>query len=180
MWKQSSRTNTKKSKAPRELGTSQEAFDCALNLLSYRDHSESQLRTKLKQRGAQEEVAEESLAKLRDYGLVNEERFGQRLLEAWLEKGSYGRLHLQATLAKAGLKKELIQELLEQATADQEREHAQVASELFLKRYSRKLKALQEDKRKLYATAARFMAGRGFTGSSTQILLEKLHFEDLF
>lgn len=169
MWKQSSKMNSKE-----KFTSAQQAYSCALDLLSYKDYSEQKLRERLQQKGADEEQADAAIAKLRHYGLVDERRYAERVYEAWLNKRCYGRLHLQAELQKRGVRQELVSEILQRFTPEQETELAENAAELFLQRNSRKLAGTQQYDKKIYAAAGRFMAARGFSSRYMTILLEKL------
>lgn len=169
MWKQSSRTKPEK-----KFTSAQQAYECALDLLSYRDYSEQKLRERLQQKGADEEQAGEAVARLRSCGIVNERRYAENIYEAWLGKRCYGRLHLQAELQKRGVRQELIDELLQNFTPELEALQAENAAALFMQRNRQKLAAAQRYDKKIYAAAGRFMAARGFSSRYMTILLEKL------
>ena len=169
MWNQSSKTKTKAN-----FNSAQEAYDCALKLLTYRDYSEQKLRERLQRKGADAEQSDAAVEKLQHYGLIDDRRYAQRVYEYWLQKGAYGRLHLQAELQKRGVAPELVRETVAQFTSAQEEVHAEKAAAVFLQRNGRKLEQLRQDKRKLYAAAGRFMAARGFSGEHVKILWEKL------
>lgn len=174
MWNRSSRT---KSKETKKFGSAQEAYDCALNLLSYRDYSEKKMLERLQRKGADEEQSQEALAKLQHYGLVDDARYAVRVYEGWLAKRYYGRQHLKAELAKRGIGGELMAEVLERFTPELEAEHAENAAELFLQRNRSKLAGEQVQDKKLYAAAGRFMAARGFGSGYLRVLMDKLHMD---
>lgn len=179
MWNRSSRKSSKE-----KFTSAQQAYDCALNLLSYRDFSKQKMRERLQQKGADEEQAEEAIQKLQHYGLLDEERYAARVYEGWLHKRCYGRLHLQAELNKRGISTAIAQQVLEQFTPELEEQQAEFAAQLFLERNKQKLAQLQEQdldvqakqvlNKKISAAASRFMAARGFSSRYTQILWEKL------
>lgn len=161
-------------KSKEKLTSAQQAYNCALDLLSYKDYSEQKLRERLQQKGADEEQVDAAVAKLRYYGLLDERRYAERVYEAWLNKRCYGRLHLQAELQKRGVGQELVSEILRRFTPEQETELAENAAELFLQRNRRKLAEARQYDKKIYAAAGRFMAARGFSSRYMTILLEKL------
>lgn len=174
-------TNSGKHKAKRklELKTEQQTYDYALNLLSYRDHSQKEMRQKLTRKGASVEQAQTSIDKLTEYGIMNEERFAQRVYEAWLAKRVYGRLHLAAELAKKGVPKEYCQLILEQFTKAMESERAELAIEQYCKSNQKKIeKAFNseepKEKQKLYAAAGRYLASKGFGSSYMETMLNIL------
>ena len=190
MWNRSSKKSSKKKSeqdtSPQVEGfaSAQEAYDCALNLLSYRDFSKQRMQERLRLKGADAAQAAEAVAKLEDYNLINDERYASRVYEGWLNKRCYGRQHLAAELAKRGLGPELSQEILARFTPELEDQHAANAAALFKQRYQSKLaQAQREDlnaqermlaQRKIYAAAGRFLASRGFSARYMQILWEKL------
>ena len=174
MLKQPSRTNSK-----REMQSSAEAYDKALDLLSYHDFSDKAMTDRLKQKGATDKQAEEAVAKLNEYGILNEERYAQRVYQAWLNKAVYGKLHLQAELIKRSIKPELIANILAEFTPELEEEHAHKAAKIFLARNKKKLEQLDSKDTKIYGAASRFMVARGFSSRYVHILLEELQFEDI-
>ena len=174
MWSRSSRTSSKEKK---QFSSAQEAYDCALNLLSYRDYSEKKMLERLQQKGADAEQSQQALEKLQHYGLVDDERYAARVYEGWLAKRCYGRQHLKAELTKRGVGAELIAELMERFTPELEAEHAANAAELFVQRNRKKLAGTQALEKKLYAAAGRFMAARGFGSGYMRVLLDRLHRE---
>ena len=190
MWNRSSKKSSKEKSEqdtnPKVEGfaSAQEAYDCALNLLSYRDFSKQKMLERLQQKGADEEQAEEAIEKLQEYGLINDERYANRVYEGWLNKRCYGRQHLAAELAKRGIDSELSQKIMARFTPELEAEHAACAAELFKQRNQAKLAQAQREElsaqermlaqRKIYAAAGRFLASRGFSARYMQVLWEKL------
>ncbi len=173
MWRQSS----KNKQAEKKFASAQEAYNCALDLLSYRDYSNQKMLERLQQKGADAEQARKSVQKLESYGLLDEQRYAHRVYEIWLGKGCYGRPHLQAELAKRGIRAEIAAEILSEFTPEEEEQHAQRAAELFCQRNRRRL-TQEADKKKIYAAAGRFMAARGFSARYVHIILNRLHFSD--
>lgn len=161
------------------LETAAETYDCALNLMSFRDHSHKELSQKLTRRGAKKEQVEESLEKLEEYGILNDERYAQRVYEAWLAKRVYGRQHLQAELSKRGVPQVYYAQILEQLTEAMEAQRAELAAEQFCKLNRKKIAQAMassepKDKQRLYAAAGRYLAARGFGGGYMELVLEKL------
>ena len=179
MWNRSSKKSSKE-----KFASAQEAYNCALNLLSYRDFSDKKMKERLQLKGADEEQAEQAIAKLQHYGLLDEQRYAARVFEGWLNKRCYGRQHLRAELVKRGIRPELVQEVLERFTPELEAQQADNAAALFVQRNQAKIAQARQAalgpqerallNKKLYAAAGRFMAARGFSSRYTQILWEKL------
>lgn len=172
MWNKYSKTNDKK------FTSAQQAYDCALNLLSYRDYSDRDMLDKLKRKGADEAQAQESVEKLREYGLLDEKRYAQRVYECWLAKRCYGRQHLQAELQKKSISPELVQDIVQQLTFEEEETRAEAAAALFLQRNKKKLASMEPYDKKIYGAAVRFMAARGFSSRYMHVLMEKLHLDN--
>ena len=116
MWSRSLR-NKKKEEG---FTSAQQVYDCALDLLSYRDYSHKDMLERLQRKGATKAQALEAVAKLEDYGLLNEERYALRVYEAWLAKRYYGRQHLQLELSKRGIRADVAAEIMERFTPDVE------------------------------------------------------------
>ena len=77
MWSRSLR-NKKKEEG---FTGAQQVYDCALDLLSYRDYSHKDMVERLQRKGATKAQALEAVAKLENYGLLNEERYAQLTAE---------------------------------------------------------------------------------------------------
>ena len=179
MWNRSSKKSSKE-----KFASAQEAYNCALNLLSYRDFSDKKMKERLQLKGADEEQAEQAIAKLQHYGLLDEQRYAARVFEGWLNKRSYGRQHLRAELVKRGIRPELVQEVLERFTPELEAQQADNAAALFVQRNQAKIAQARQAalgpqerallNKKLYAAAGRFMAARGFSSEYMQVFWEKL------
>lgn len=167
-----------KKKSDSIMKSSAEAYDAALNLLSYHDFSDKAITDRLKRKGASEEQAKEAVDKLTEYGILNEARYADRVYANWLNKGSYGKLHLQAELVKRGIRQELISEIYDQFTEDLEEKHARKAAEIFLTRNKKKIELLGMKAPKVYGAAVRFLAARGFSARYVHILFDEIHFED--
>ena len=135
MWSRSLR-NKKKEEG---FTSAQQVYDCALDLLSYRDYSHKDMLERLQRKGATKAQALEAVTKLEDYGLLNEERYALRVYEAWLAKRYYGRQHLQLELSKRGIRADVAAEIMERFTPDVEEQQAENAAQLFMQRNQRKL-----------------------------------------
>ncbi|MCI4464048.1 MAG: regulatory protein RecX [Caldisericum sp.] len=73
----------------------------ALNLLSRKDYSEFELREKLLQYF--DSGIEEVIEKLKERGLLSDERYAERLIDRYIKK-KYGFLRIKMELEKRGLK----------------------------------------------------------------------------
>ena len=89
------------------------AHEAALLLLSYRPRSEHELGERLRRKGLSDEAIEETLARLRANGLVNDARFAEQwIAERGAGSGARGRSLLTAELRAKGIMGEAVTEAL--------------------------------------------------------------------
>jgi regulatory protein len=69
---------------------SEDLFQYALRLLAQRALSAGEIRTRLRRRALEEEVVEGVMARLREYGYLNDERFAESYATARRDSGSFG------------------------------------------------------------------------------------------
>lgn len=89
----------------------------ALKLLSRREHSAAELAFKLRQRGADEAVADVAVARMREAGWQSDERYAEMLVRNRVAQG-YGPLRIRADLAAAGIPEAEARAALAAAQAD--------------------------------------------------------------
>ena len=132
------------------------AYQQAMLFLSYRARSESEIRQNLRKHEIPEPVIEQTLERLRQDGLANDDQFAR----AWVENRSVFRPRSRRLMAMELRQKGLNDEAVTSATADVD--DAALAYEAALKRVSR-LKGLEwnEFRKKL----SDFLARRGFSYS---------------
>lgn len=162
----------------KKFTSAQQVYDCALSLLSYRDYSNKKIVERLQQKGADEQQVKESIEKLEKYGLLDEQRYAERVYEAWLAKRCYGRRHLKAELLKRGVRSQYIEEIMARFTPEIECRHAENAAIAFIQRNQKNFISAADNDPKIYAAAVRFMTARGFSTRYMYILRDKLHFEN--
>ncbi|MBQ6092613.1 MAG: regulatory protein RecX [Clostridia bacterium] len=93
------------------------AFNKASDLLSRRDHSEKELREKLRQKGFSE-GADEAIERLRGYGYVDDARFAARYAAELQRVKHYGKKRIEQELFRKGVDRAVITETLEGLTFD--------------------------------------------------------------
>lgn len=93
------------------------AFNKASDLLSRRDHSEKELREKLRQKGFSE-GADEAIERLRGYGYVDDARFAVRYAAELQRVKHYGKKRIEQELFRKGVDRAVIAETLEGLTFD--------------------------------------------------------------
>lgn len=89
------------------------AFECAVRLLSRREHGALELRDKLKSKGFSLADAKEALDKCQDLDLQSETRFVESYCRTRIQQG-YGPLKINQELNNKGVAKDLIQSVLQQ------------------------------------------------------------------
>lgn len=150
------------------LTTSNQAYEFALKLLGNRDYSEQELRKRLVQRGVCVVHCDQVLAKLKEYHLLDEKRYAERVYEAWFNKRIYGRLHLQAELTKKQVAPQYVPELLGRITEAVEAERALAAYAVLRARKDKKYDCTTE---KGVAALLRYLSSRGFTTAAVHKVL---------
>ncbi|MBQ2825240.1 MAG: regulatory protein RecX [Clostridia bacterium] len=138
------------------------AKEKALWLISYRDHSEGELRQKLL-RDFGEEAADKAIERLCELGLINDEDFARKYAESLSHKHMSQR-QIEQKLRQKGLDKELTSEALENLNLDEKEE----IRALINKKYLRKLSD-EGDLRRTIAALQR----RGFGYSDIRSVIEE-------
>jgi regulatory protein len=126
-----------------------------MNLLSRREHSLAELRTKLIARDYSPEEIEPALQRLAADGLVSDERFAEMFIASRMRKGQ-GPVRIRMELEKRGVAAELISLHLGVMALEWHSLAKQVRS--------RKFGVQQPDEFKEKARQMRFLEYRGFTG----------------
>ena len=161
-------------KPKNKLDGFEQVYGYAMNLLNYRDYSSKDMLLKLKSKGANEDDAQNAVAKLTEHRFINEEHYAQQVYRAWLSKKTYGRQHLAMELYRKNVAEECVPEIMAAFTAEDELLNAERATKEFISRNRRKLQNFDD---KLVAAAARFMTNRGFATRYIQVLLEAIRAE---
>ena len=137
-------------------------FDCALRVLALRDHSETELRRKLKQKGYDEAGVEGILARLKELGYLDDARFARSFAESAIRNGRGYGARLKLELSRRGVAGSIIQGTL--AELGEEFGEAQVLSRTIERRYPGfdPQQASEKEKRKVVA----YLQRKGFTLSA--------------
>jgi len=101
------------------LSQSRRAKSRAIDLLSYRAHTSTELRRKLL-RHATEEDADAAVSRMEELGLLDDADFARRYAEELFEIKLYGARRVRAEMQKKGLPRELIDAALENAPDERE------------------------------------------------------------
>ena len=155
-------------KPKKSLTTSNQVYEFALKLLGNRDYSEQELRSRLLRRGAAPEFCDQTVAKLKECHLLDEQRYAQKVYEAWLDKKVYGRLHLQAELLKKQVEPQYVPAIMAQFTGEQEEARALAAFAVLARRKDQKYDCTTE---KGVAALVRYLTSRGFSAPAVHRVL---------
>ncbi len=96
------------------------AYNYAVSLLSRRDHSEKELRTKLKAKGFSQ-GAEQAIEKLKLSGYVDDERFAALYVRELINLKAFGKKRIEQELYKKGISRDIIREALESTELPEDR-----------------------------------------------------------
>ena len=152
--------------ASKSLTTNSEVYEYALNLLDRREYGEKELVQRLQQRCPDAVLIRETVAKLKEYDLLNEERYARRVFESWRAKKIYGRLHLQAELLKKQVGEAYIPAVLSMLSEEEEIWRVQAAYRQIAGRRNKKYDCTTD---KGVAALARYFSARGFGPSMIRI-----------
>ncbi len=89
------------------------AFDCAVRLLSRREHSAMELYEKVRQKGFSSGEAQEAVDRCQQMDLQNDHRFVEVYTRSRIRQG-YGPLKIRQELNGKGIDKGIIQDILQQ------------------------------------------------------------------
>lgn len=134
------------------------AYDRALRLLSIRDHSEVELRRKLRRAAHEPEEIDRAIERVRALGYLNDARFARLRASSLVTQGRLGPRGVAAKLQQAGVSESLVREAVAQAMDG--KDELELATELLKKKHP---DALGSKDPKVRARAARYLAGRGFS-----------------
>ena len=137
----------------------------AMHLLEKQDRTEHQLYDKLRQSGYPEECISQAIAYVKSYHYIDDLRYSQTYIRYHQEKKS--RQRLKSDLMAKGVRKELIDQALEEEFASDER---QMIHTLLEKRRYDSATSDEKEKRKTY----QFLLRRGFRSSD---ILATMHMD---
>lgn len=132
----------------------QDVFYQAQAILSRRDHSVFEVKSKLSRKGFTEEEVAKAVAFLQEQNLLDDTRFARAYAESILASKPVGPRYLRAKLKQKGVEESVIHEVVGEM-GEREHELARQAAE----KWKRIHPKYAGDKRRLY----RFLVSRGFT-----------------
>lgn len=118
------------------------AFDMAISYLERYVVSEKGLKDYLKKKNFDGTVIENAVAKLKEYGFVDDEKFAKSYFESL--SASKGKRAIANKLREKGISKEIIENLIENVDEDSEIEKASKVAEKFVKNRQKDTKLKQK------------------------------------
>ena len=126
----------------------------ALRLLARREHSQYELRRKLKARGYGEGLVDELLTALVDERLLSDTRYAEAMVTHRASRG-YGPLRICMELRDRGVAERIVDKALQEAEVDWD--------ERLRHTYDRKYGEMAVESFKTWASRAQFLKNRGFS-----------------
>lgn len=96
------------------------AYNCAVSLLSRRDHSRNELLRKLKEKGYSK-GAEAAIERLQNSGYIDDERFCRLYASELIRLKGYGRRRVEQELYLKGVDREIVSGVLDEISFDTDR-----------------------------------------------------------
>jgi len=141
----------------------------ALRLLAMREHSEGELRTKLRRRGYGHEVIRDTIAKYRRQGAIDDARFAQIIGRSLVERRPCGAAYLSACLQRKHIDRALAEETARALLAGTD-DDTRAVEALRQRWYRFGQFELERARRKAY----NYLARRGFGRSAATAAFELL------
>lgn len=140
------------------------AINKCYDLLSRRDHSVKELKTKLL-RTVDENNAQRAIDRMIELGYLDDEKYAEKLLEYLIENKRMSKAHIKQEMFKRGVPNDIISSLLEYAEID----NVSSICDLIQTKYRNKLNA-ENGKEKVIASLMR----KGFSYSDIKSAFNKL------
>lgn len=144
------------------------AVDKCYDLLSRRDHSVKELKTKLL-RTVDEENADRAIEKMIDYGYLDDEKYAKNLVKYLSETKRMSKNHIKQEMYKRGVPNDIIAYTLEETEID----NVSAVVDLIFTKYRNKLDA-QDGNKKVIAALMR----KGFSYSDIREAFERIENEE--
>lgn len=152
-----------------EASDTKRCKDKAMWLISYRDHSRSELFNKLK-RDYRDEICEAAVARLEELGLIDDERFARRYTADLINVKHLSERGIRQKLREKGIDRDLIDEVMDEYVIDEEDQIRTIIE----KKYARSLADEKGQRR-----CANALARLGFSYSGIKsVMAEYINIED--
>lgn len=147
------------------------ARDAAFSLLSYRPRTAAELTRRLKRKGHAEEVAEETVGRLGEMGVVDDAAFAESFVRDRVRLRPQGRRRMRGELRAKGVDAETADAAIAEVMAGEETSEVELARAAAARWKPRPAEEPSAARRRLHG----FLARRGFGGDAVRtVLREKL------
>ena len=104
------------------------ARDYCLKLITIKDRTEKEIRTKLKEKSFNENTIDEEIEFLSNYGYINDKRYAEHFTSDAISLKKWGKARISSELLRRGIDKNIIDEAIEDAffEIDDERLYAEM------------------------------------------------------
>jgi regulatory protein len=155
---------------PRIL-SADELWNYSLRLLSQRPYSLVEIKTKLARRSESPTLVAETLAKLQEYGMVDDEKFSEAFASSRLQNDGFGRARVLRDLRAKRISRAVAEKAVEKTFA--KTEEKQLAAQFLLRKYKNKDLGELLKEQKQFASAYRRLRLAGFSSSVSVSLLKQ-------
>ncbi|HBV68276.1 MAG TPA: recombination regulator RecX [Clostridiales bacterium] len=143
-------------------------YNHALSILARSVKSEKQLREKLKEKGFDQQFAENAIAKLKSQRYLDDERFCELLINSKINSSKQGKRRIKEALYEKGVHRDIIEEKMSMMCDEDELERARLLG-------AKKLSTLkEEDLRKKYIKLSNYLINKGFEYSTVKKAVSQL------
>ena len=94
--------------------------DYCLKLITIKDRTEKEIRTKLKEKNFDENTIEEEIEFLSNYGYINDKRYAEHFTADAINIKKWGKSRIRAELLRRGVERFVIDDAIEEAFAETE------------------------------------------------------------
>ncbi len=149
-------------------------MDYILRLLSFRERSEKELKSRMKLAGYEDDVMERTLKKVKEMGYLDDDRFARRFVESGRSKG-FGKYRLQSGLKEKGIDEETVKQLLAPVSDEEELRQACLLLQRKIKEGDRGF-----IQRKEFEKYQRFLLRKGYSYFIASKALKKIFKDSCF
>jgi len=154
-----------------KLLSPEELWNYSLRLLAQRPYSLAELKTKLSRRSESPSVIAETVAKLQEYGIADDEKFSEAFASSRLQNDGFGRARVLRDLRAKRVPRPVAEKAV--AKTFEQTEERQLAAQFLQRKYRNKnLGELLRDQ-KQFASAYRKLRLAGFSSSVSLSLLKE-------
>ena len=92
--------------------------DYCLKLITIKDRTEKEIRTKLKEKGFDENIIEEEIEFLSHYGYINDKRYAEHFTNDAIALKKWGKARIRMELSRRGVERDIVDNAIEEAFFD--------------------------------------------------------------